>query len=118
MPNTLIIKLPTKCDLIVPSFTSRRIETLETFEASKSGWQSSSDLKPRRGPRPGSVARYTQSDRAIFDDISRMIERGISLMEAVRTLDNEQKVTGRGTPESRIRRVMRLYKKERSNARP
>ena len=29
-------------------------------------------------------------------------------------LENEKKLNGYGTPESRIRRVMRLYKKEQS----
>ena len=113
MPNIPIIRPTPAFDLIIPNLKIERPGPLEPSRR----WRSSSELKPRRGPRPGSVARYAQSDRALFNDITRMMAKGISLMEAVRNLENELKVTGRGTPESRIRRVMRLYKKERLNAR-
>jgi hypothetical protein len=68
----------------------------------------------RRGPAAGALARFAAADRALFGDIERTVrERNISLTEAVRDLDYKGKVKGRGTAESRIRRVTRFYKKER-----
>lgn len=74
--------------------------------------------RPRRGPAAGKIARYANDDRALFASIDRKMKgSNKSLTEAVRDLDYEQKVKGRGTPESRIRRVTRLFRKERGPVR-
>lgn len=69
--------------------------------------------KPR-GPRPGSIGRFDASDRALFSEIERLIQREhLSPGEAAQKLAGEGKVAGRGTEESRVRRLARLYRTER-----
>jgi hypothetical protein len=83
---------------------------IEIRESDLSLWP----VKPRRGPEPGSIARFADDDGALFGIIERaMREKNITLTEAVRHLDYEGKVKGRGSAESRIRRVTRSYRKER-----
>jgi hypothetical protein len=68
----------------------------------------------RRGPAPGAIGRYAADDRALFSEIDRIMkETKKSVTEAVRQLDYKGNVKGRGTSESHIRRVVRLYTKER-----
>ena len=42
-----------------------------------------------------------------------MRRKSISFTEAVRDLDHERKVKGRGTSEARVKRLANLYRKER-----
>jgi hypothetical protein len=71
--------------------------------------------RPRRGPVSGKVARYEADDRALFRAIKLIMHSGNkSVTEAVRDLESEGKIKGRGTAESRILRVARLYRKQRS----
>jgi hypothetical protein len=80
-------------------------------------WPATSELLPlakkRRGPVRGTVARYAAADRNLFHEISSLVNKGLSLTGAIKSLENERKLEGWGTAESRIRRVMRLYQKER-----
>lgn len=70
--------------------------------------------RPRRGPPAGKLARFADSDRALFSAIERIMRRkSISVTEAVRDLDHERKVKGRGTSEARVKRLANLYRKER-----
>lgn len=108
------IHTPKLDNLIVPGSSSRKIYRLDAI-ADAPRWQSSAELRQKkRGPRRGSISRFANDDRALFDEITRALCRGVSLTAAVRMLENEKKLNGYGTPESRIRRVMRLYKKEQS----
>jgi hypothetical protein len=69
--------------------------------------------RPRRGPQAGVMARYADADRALFDALGFLIrEQELSVEEAARYLALEGKVSGRGTPENRAKRLARLYRKE------
>jgi len=102
--------------LTVWSYEMKR-ETIHPLEAQVEVRESDLSLwpvKPRRGPERGAVARFADGDRRLFEEIERIMrEESKSLTEAVRDLDCEGKVKGRGTPESRVRRVTRRYLEER-----
>jgi hypothetical protein len=68
----------------------------------------------RKGPKPGTVDRYGQSDRALYEDMKRLIdEERISATAAARVLAEEGKIEGGGSPESLARRLARRYRAER-----
>jgi hypothetical protein len=70
-------------------------------------------LRPRRGPKPGTVARYDEPDRALFPEMKRMIrEERQTIYGAALKLANEGKVLGMGisTAESRARRLAKAYR--------
>jgi len=67
---------------------------------------------PSKGPAPGTVSRYSKADQALFSDITRLMrEEKISATEAAWRLVLDGKVARRGTEDSRVRRVVRAYKK-------
>ena len=67
----------------------------------------------RRGPTPGTVDRYGQSDRALYDDMRRLMsEEQISATAAARQLAEKGKIKGGGTPESLARRLAGRYRAE------
>ena len=69
--------------------------------------------RPRRGPVPGKLSRFGNSDRALFPEIERIMRQETkTVTEAARELDYEGKVNGRGTSEARVRRLAKLYRKE------
>jgi hypothetical protein len=69
--------------------------------------------RPRRGPPVGKLARFADADRALFGSIERIMRReSKSVTEAVRDLDHERKVKGRGTSEARVKLLAKLYRKE------
>jgi hypothetical protein len=69
---------------------------------------------PSRGPEPGKVTRFGHTDRALFGEIERIMKiESKSVTEAARDLDAKGKISGRGTSESRIRRLSRFYRNER-----
>jgi hypothetical protein len=97
------------------SFEHGKLEYVQINKAELSDWLS----RQRRGPKAGTIARFAGPDRELFGIIERtMREKNITLTEAVRHLDYEGKVKGRGTAESRIRRVTRIYRKERTRRLP
>ena len=117
MPQPKILKPPfTYFELIVPASAARKIMHVKA-PSEDPRWLTPSDLlqtkKKRRGPRPGSIARFARDDRALFDRIGSMTGKGMSLSGAIRSLESERKIKGYGTSESRIKRVFRLYQKER-----
>jgi hypothetical protein len=70
--------------------------------------------RPRKGPPAGKLARFADADRALFGPIERIMRReSKSVTEAVRDLDHERKVKGRGTSVARVKRLANLYRKER-----
>jgi hypothetical protein len=87
-----------------------KLEHVEINEMELTAWLA----RPRRGPKAGRLARYAEADRALFGELERVMLKGSkSLTEAARDLDYERKVNGRGTSEARVRRLARLYRKER-----
>ena len=91
-----------------------RIENIEIGEPDLEAWLS----RPRRGPSGGKIARYADHDRALFATLERIMRtQSKSLTEAARELECEGGLTGRGSSESRIRRLTRLYQRERGRTR-
>jgi len=68
----------------------------------------------RRGPKHDTTG-YRASDRKSFPEISRLLEEGKSRSphDAALKLARENKLVGRGTPESKARRVAVLFRRER-----
>ncbi len=68
--------------------------------------------RPAKGPVPGTLSRFAEADRALFPEIARLMrEKMISATEAAWRLVLDGKVAGRGNENSRVRRVVRAYKK-------
>ena len=70
--------------------------------------------KSRRGPAPGTVDRYGQSDRALFPKIYELIKAGGSVTSAARVLAQQGKVAGTGTIDSKAKRLAALYLAEKT----
>jgi hypothetical protein len=66
--------------------------------------------RPRRGPKTGAVSRYAEADRALFDEMHRIIRADkVSATEAARQLVGADKVDGIGTDDSKARRLAAAY---------
>jgi hypothetical protein len=66
----------------------------------------------RRGPAPGSVDRYGQSDRELFPEIERIMrEKQITVSAAASELADNNKVDGVGSAKSRAKRLATRYQK-------
>jgi hypothetical protein len=64
-----------------------------------------------RGPKPGAVRRFDEADRALFPEIKELMRtKSLSLGEAARALANDGRVAGRGTIDSRARRLAIAYR--------
>jgi hypothetical protein len=72
---------------------------------------------PRRGrpgPRRGTIDRFADDDRALFPAMTTLMkEKNFSPTEAARSLRN--KIKGRGSENSRIRRLAKRYRDEAKN---
>jgi hypothetical protein len=67
-----------------------------------------------KGPVRGEVDRFGHADRALFPEIGRLMKsKHLSATEAVRIIADEHKLAGRGTADSRIRRVSFRFRKEK-----
>jgi hypothetical protein len=71
--------------------------------------------KPRRGPKPGTVDRYRDSDRALFPELEALMAERMSLTAAASQLAGQGKVAGTGTPASRAKRLAHRYRRERDS---
>jgi len=71
--------------------------------------------KPRRGPEPGSVDRFGDSDRALFPELEALMAAGRSLTAAASQLASQDKVAGIGIPASRAKRLADRYRRERGS---
>lgn len=69
----------------------------------------------KRGPARDEVDRYGKKDRALFSEIDRRIEDGMSVHAATLELARQNKVDGTGTPESRAKRLAKRYRAEKKN---
>jgi hypothetical protein len=68
--------------------------------------------KPRRrkGPVPGTVDRYSESDRALYPELKRLIKKErLSATAAALQLANDNRVAGIGSVQSRARRLAGRY---------
>jgi hypothetical protein len=66
-----------------------------------------------KGPVPGEIDRFADADRALFPEIKRlMLSQRLTCTEAVRQIP-EGKLAGRGTSDSRIRRVSARFRREK-----
>jgi hypothetical protein len=116
----------TKSDVLQssPDPDIRINETSESFKATESrppkfaAEKSASEDAPvpksgRRGPQPGTIARFLDQDRALFPEIERLCkEEKLSVNAAAQRLASEGKVAGIGTPLSRAKRLANAYSKE------
>jgi hypothetical protein len=69
----------------------------------------------RKGPVPGTVDRFGESDRALYPELKRLMrEERMSINAAALKLADEGKVEGVGTstPGSRAHRLAHRYRKE------
>jgi hypothetical protein len=74
--------------------------------------------KPRRGPEPGTVDRFSESDRAVFPEIERIMrESRKSLNAATFELASAGRIKGTGTAASLARRLAKRYRKACTDAR-
>jgi hypothetical protein len=69
----------------------------------------------RRGPKPGTVARYDEADRALFGEVSALIPQVGSAHAAALQLARDGKLKGNGTEESRAKRLERKYLKYKNS---
>jgi hypothetical protein len=70
----------------------------------------------RRGPKRGTVDRYGKDDRALFEQMTKLIEtENLTRREAAKRLDDLGKIKGRGVADSRIRRLANRYRDEIEN---
>ena len=68
----------------------------------------------KRGPKPGTTG-YGDNDKSLFQEIERMMrEQGLrSASEAARELVRTGRVSGTGTPDSKVKRLVANFKKTR-----
>jgi hypothetical protein len=72
--------------------------------------------KRRRGPTPGALDRYGESDRALYSELERIShEEKTSITDAAQRLADSGKVSGTGTPKSRAKRLAERYRLERDS---
>jgi hypothetical protein len=71
-----------------------------------------SRAKRRPGPRPGTVRRWAEKDRALYPDIEALLAKGRSLTGATLELATQDKVAGTGSKESRASRLYKQYKED------
>jgi hypothetical protein len=71
--------------------------------------------KPRRGPEPGTVDRFRDSDRALFPELEVLMANGRSLSAAAGQLADQDKIAGIGGPASRAKRLAARYRRERGS---
>lgn len=76
--------------------------------------QVESHRKQRRGPRPGSVDRFGDRDRALFPELQALVADGRSVTAATVQLADQCKIAGIGSPVSRAKRLAKRYRQKRS----
>jgi hypothetical protein len=68
----------------------------------------------RKGPAPGTIDRFGDTDRALFPEIEHIMSEGHkSVHAAALELASDGKIQGGGTPESRAKRLAALFRKEK-----
>ena len=78
---------------------------------------SDEDRRRRRGPEPGTLKRYRESDRELFPEIERIMRVDkVSATAAAKNLADEGRVEGTGTLASRARRLVAAYHAQRGKS--
>lgn len=65
--------------------------------------------RQRKGPKPGTVKRFEESDRSLFPEIVRLIHAGTPMTAACRKIADENKLAGPATNESKADRLRKLF---------
>jgi hypothetical protein len=90
----------------------------EPVKPSEKGAAKAEPRKPKqpraaKGPVRGKIDRFSKADRALFPEIEQLMRLdSLTSTEAVRQI-SENKLAGRGTLESRIRRVSGRFRREK-----
>jgi len=67
-------------------------------------------LSRRKGPVPGTLKRYRDSDRALFPRLEQLMQdEKLSATKAARRLADAGQIAGDGAPESLARRLVKEY---------
>jgi hypothetical protein len=91
-----------------------RVEPVPPPKPKQPASERAAPRRGRRGPRPGTIDRFAEADRALFPDMTTLMkQKNISPTEAARSLS--KKIEGRGGENSRIRRLAERYRKERKS---
>jgi hypothetical protein len=69
---------------------------------------------PHKGPAPGTVDRYSASDRKLYPELEQLVEKCGSITAAAHELARQRKVAGTGTEASRARRLATRYLRDHS----
>jgi hypothetical protein len=70
--------------------------------------QAQAGRQGRRGPKPGELNRYREADRALLPDLQAIMRRDqLSASAAARKI--EDRISGHGALESRVKRLVALY---------
>jgi len=99
----------------MPSRPKTKIHNQQGLSPKIPAPQNITSRRGRRGPAPGVVDRYRESDRALFSELRRIMRKeGKSLYAAALKLAELDKVKGAGTPISRAKRIVRRFNAEQS----
>jgi hypothetical protein len=67
----------------------------------------------RRGPKPGTIDRFGEDDRALFSDITNLkTSKNLTAQEAAKELGDSGRIRRRGSLDSAVLRLARRYRKE------
>jgi hypothetical protein len=98
-------------------FERRRMVWPDVFDPVESGEVRAAVSRPRRrGPKPGTLDRYGAADRALFNEIKRImrVDR-VSVSAAATRLADAGKIAGVGTSVSRAKRLAERYRRQSKN---
>ena len=71
--------------------------------------------KKRPGPIPGKLHAQLSNDRKLYRELEEIVrDRNISLRQAARVLEENRKIGGSGSPETKQRRLLKHYKNDRT----
>jgi hypothetical protein len=72
--------------------------------------------QPRRGPKPGTVDRFGESDQALFPEMERIMREDHKSVHAA-ALELASRIEGAGTEASRAKRLASRYRRARTDTR-
>jgi hypothetical protein len=98
-------------------FDRRRIAWPNVFDPPESVEARAAVSRPRRrGPKPGTLDRFGEADRALFPELEAMVrDARVSVTEAATRLAEANRIVGTGTPSSRAKRLAELYRRQSKN---
>jgi hypothetical protein len=97
-----------------PGMSNEDAKSAEVERPGDAGTDLATPKKPRKGPAPGTVDRFGESDREMFNELERLQREGRkSLTAAANELATAGKLAGDGAPQSLAARLVRRYRAER-----